>query len=156
MSASSTQEVDLVNLIEDRHHGLLDDFVFQPRCPTGAAAPWPSICRLALKVVPGTFHGEPVVEVDKTILQPRVILLPRYAIDSRRSLTLEGVETERRCRFPRPHNFYHRAPGSFRPVIKRMDSESNNLEVTAWRTFRDSGRAAEPRLQKPRNIVDAT
>ena len=24
-------EVDLVNLIEDRHHGLLDDFVFQRR-----------------------------------------------------------------------------------------------------------------------------
>ena len=24
-------EVDLINLIEDRHHGLLDDFVFQCR-----------------------------------------------------------------------------------------------------------------------------
>jgi hypothetical protein len=33
------------------------------------------------------------VEIDESILQPRLIILPPYAIDSRRSLTLESVET---------------------------------------------------------------
>jgi hypothetical protein len=34
----------------------------------------------------------PAVEIDESILQPRLIILPPYPIDSRRSLTLESVE----------------------------------------------------------------
>jgi hypothetical protein len=34
----------------------------------------------------------PAVKINKPIPQPRFILLPRYAINSRRRLTLESVE----------------------------------------------------------------
>src|ERR1039457_6301868 len=86
-------EVDLIDMIEDRHHGLLNDFVLQCR-----DAQWTSLpiglrnidSSGGLCPIPSTVH--PSVQIEKSILQPGFILLPRHAIDSRRSLTLECVK----------------------------------------------------------------
>jgi hypothetical protein len=86
-------EVDLINLIEDRHHSLLDDLVFQCR---DAQRALPSVglryidSPRGLRTVSSTVN--PAVKIGEPIPQPRFILLPPYAIDSRRSPALESVE----------------------------------------------------------------
>ena len=53
-------EVDLVYLIEDRHHGLLNNFVLQCRdAPTAVADRQPSEYRLSARVSPDTLHVAP-------------------------------------------------------------------------------------------------
>src|ERR1700739_3113087 len=82
-------EVDLVYLIEDRHHGLLDDLVLNSRDaqrtlpPVGLRyidSPW--------RVRPVRSTMNPAVKIDESILQSGFILLPRHAIYSGRGLTL--------------------------------------------------------------------
>src|SRR5260370_19219601 len=76
-------EVDLVYLIEDRHHGLLNNFVLQRRdaqrtLPTVGLRYKDSSRRFC--PIRSTVH--PAVPIDKSILQPRFILLPPYAVSS--------------------------------------------------------------------------
>src|SRR5262245_15779074 len=81
-------EVDLINLIEDRHHSLLNDFVLQC-CNTQWTLPPISLRNVdsprGLCPIRSTMH--PVVQIDKSILQSGFILLPCHAIDSGRSQT---------------------------------------------------------------------
>src|SRR5262245_11363038 len=86
-------EVDLVNLIEDRHYSLLNYFVLQSRDAQWTLPP----IRLrnvdsprGLCPIRSTVH--PVVEVDKSILQPGFILFPCHAINAGRRFWLQGVK----------------------------------------------------------------
>src|ERR1700674_1379821 len=86
-------EVDLIDLVEDRHHGLLNDFVLQRRDAQRTLPP----ISLRYKDSSGGFCSvrstvHPAVQIDKSILKPGFILLPRYAVYSRRSLTLKRVK----------------------------------------------------------------
>ena len=86
-------EVHLVNLVEDRHHGLLNNLVLQRR---DAQRTLPPVglrnidSSRGLCPIRSTVH--PAVQIDESILQSGFILLPRHAIDSRCSLALQGVE----------------------------------------------------------------
>ena len=84
-------EVDLIDLVEDRHHGLLNDFVLQRRDAQRTLPPV-SLRNIdsprGLCPIRSTVH--PAVQIDEPILQSGFILLPRHAIHSRRSLTLEA------------------------------------------------------------------
>src|SRR5215471_10849447 len=86
-------EVDLVDLIEDRHYSLLNDFVLQSR-----NAYW-TLASIRLRNVDSprglcpirsTVH--PVVQIDNPILQAGFILVPRHAIDSWCRFRLQSVE----------------------------------------------------------------
>src|SRR6266849_2415088 len=86
-------EVGLVNLGEDRHHGLVDDRVRQWRDAQGALPP------ISLRYVDSPRRLFPVrstlhstVQIVQSIFQSDFILLPPHAIDSRRGLTLQGIE----------------------------------------------------------------
>src|SRR5262245_42504511 len=87
------QEVHLIYLIENGHHGLLNDFVLQCR---NAQRTLPSIglqnidSSRGLCPIRSTMY--PTVEIDKSIFQSGFILLPRHAIHSRCSLALQGVK----------------------------------------------------------------
>src|SRR6266853_4240364 len=71
----------LINLIEDGDHGLLDDLVLQRRNPQRA---FPSVFFLYVhssrwrRSERSAVH--PAVQIGKSILQPRFILLPRNTI----------------------------------------------------------------------------
>src|ERR1019366_7414703 len=53
-------EVDLIDLIEDRHHSLLNNFVLQCSDAQRTLSPHrPSEYRLVVRVVPDTLHGAP-------------------------------------------------------------------------------------------------
>ena len=53
-------EVDLVDLVENRHHSMLNDLVLQCcDAQRDVAARQPSVYRLVLQVVPDTLHGAP-------------------------------------------------------------------------------------------------
>src|SRR5262245_29197662 len=80
-------EVDLVYLIEDRHHSLLNDFILQCR-----DAQW-TLPPISLRNVdsprglcPKRSTVHPVVQIEKPILQTGFILLPRHAIYSGRRI----------------------------------------------------------------------
>src|SRR5207245_9071894 len=86
-------EVGLVNLVEDRHHGLLDDLVLQCRDAQGALPP------IGLRYVDSSRRLCPVrstmhstVQIVQSICQSDFILLHTHAIDSRRGLTLLGLQ----------------------------------------------------------------
>src|SRR6516164_3217464 len=86
-------EVGLVNLVEDRHHSLLDDLVLQCRDAQGALPP------VGLRYVDSSRRSGPIrstmhstVQIGKSIFQSGFILLPSHTIDSGRRLTLECVE----------------------------------------------------------------
>src|SRR5260370_21286009 len=86
-------EVDLVNLVEDRHHGLLNNFVLQRRDAQRTLPPVGPRYKDSSRrfcPIPSTVH--PAVQIDKSILKPGFILLPRYAVYSGRSFTLKRVE----------------------------------------------------------------
>ncbi len=86
-------EVHLINLIEDGHHGLLNNLVLQRRDAQRTLPPVGlryidsprGLCPIRSTVNPAVQIGEP-------ILQSGLILLPRHAIHSRRSLPLQGVK----------------------------------------------------------------
>src|SRR5712664_279381 len=86
-------EVDLIYLVEDRHHGLLNDFVLQRR---DAQRTLPSVSLRnkdsSRRFCPIRSTMNPAVQIDESILQPGFILLPRYAVYAGRSLTLKRVE----------------------------------------------------------------
>src|ERR1700761_2354524 len=86
-------EVDLVYLIEDRHHSLLDDLVLQC-CDAQRTLPSVSLRYIdsPRRLCPVRSTVNPAVKIDKPILQSGLIPLPSHTIDSRRSLTLESVE----------------------------------------------------------------
>src|SRR5207244_6024393 len=86
-------EVGLVNLVEYRHHSLLDDLVLQCCDAQGALPP------IGLRYVDSsrrlcpirsTMH--PTVQISESIFQSGFILLPLHAIESWRGLTLQCVE----------------------------------------------------------------
>src|SRR5258708_6720397 len=86
-------EVDLVYLIEDRHHGLLNNFVLQRRDAQRTLPPVGLRYKDSSRrfcPIRSTVH--PAVQIDKSILKPGFILLPRYAVYSGRSFTLKRVE----------------------------------------------------------------
>src|ERR1019366_9651278 len=86
-------EVGLVNPVEDRHHSLLDDLVLHCRDAQGALSP------IGLRYVDSSRRFCPIrstmhstVQIGESIFQSSFVLLPPYAIDSRRGLTLQCVE----------------------------------------------------------------
>src|SRR5262245_45530963 len=86
-------EVDLIYLVEDRHHSLLNNFVLQSRDAQRTFTPVglrniDSSCGLC--PIRSTVHA--AVQIDKSILQSGFMLLPCHAIYSRRRLTLKCVE----------------------------------------------------------------
>src|SRR5258708_14326738 len=86
-------KVDLIDLVEDRHHRLLDDFVLQRRDAQRTLPPVSLRYKDSSRgfcPIRSTVH--PIVQIDKSILQSSFILFPPHAIDTRRSLTLECVE----------------------------------------------------------------
>src|SRR5260370_34956398 len=89
-------EVGLVNLVEDRHHGVLDDLVLQCRDAQGALPP------ITLRYVDSSRRLYPVrstmdstVQIVQSIFQSDFIPLPPQAIASRRGFTTQGVKTIR-------------------------------------------------------------
>src|SRR5262252_2896881 len=92
-SVREALEVGLVNLVEDRHHSLLNDLVLQC-CDAQRALPpiglrdIDSSCRSC--PIPSTVH--PIVKIGEPTLQPGSILLPRHTIYSRRGLPLQSVK----------------------------------------------------------------
>src|SRR5216684_1759529 len=86
-------EVDLIDLVEDRHHSLLNDLVLQ-RCDAQRTLPPVSLRNKdsPRRFCPVRSTVHPAVQIDQSILKPGFILLPRYAVYSGRSLTLKRVE----------------------------------------------------------------
>src|ERR1700688_865619 len=86
-------EVDLIYLVEDRHHSLLNYFVLQ-RCDAQRTLPPVSFRNKdsPRRFCPIRSTVHPAVQIDESILKPGFIFLPRYAVDSGRSLTLKRVE----------------------------------------------------------------
>src|SRR5262249_49994318 len=86
-------EVDLINLVEDRHHSLLNDLVLQC-CDAQRALPpiglrdIDSSCRSC--PIPSTVH--PIVKIGEPTLHAGFILLPRHSIYSGRGLPLQSVK----------------------------------------------------------------
>src|SRR5215471_4651695 len=86
-------EVGLVNLVEDRHHSLLNDLVLQC-CDAQRTLP-----PIGLRYVDPSRRSCPIrstvhtaVEIGEPILQPSFILLPRHSIYSGRGLPLQSVK----------------------------------------------------------------
>src|SRR5579872_294743 len=86
-------EVGLVNLVEDRHHSLLDELVLQCCDAQGALPP------IGLRYVDSSRRSCPIrstmdstVQIIESIFQSGFILLPPHAIHSRRGLTLQCIE----------------------------------------------------------------
>ena len=86
-------EVLFVYLIEDGHHGLLNDFVFQCR---DTQRPLLSVRLRNLDssrgLCPIRCSMNPAMQIGDPILHTSFILLPRHAIHSGRRLTLKCVE----------------------------------------------------------------
>src|SRR5260370_27805130 len=82
-------EVDLVYLIEDRHHGLLNNFVLQSSDAQRTLPPvglrYKDSSRRFCQIS-STVH--PAVQIDKSILKHSFILLTRYAVYTAHSITL--------------------------------------------------------------------
>jgi len=86
-------EVHLINLIENGHHGLLNDFVRQRRDAQRALPP------VGLRYIdssrglcPVRTTVNPAVQIGKPTLQPGLILFPSHAIHPGRSLPLQRVK----------------------------------------------------------------
>jgi hypothetical protein len=83
----------LVDLGEDRDHGLLDNLIFQRRDPQGALSP------IGLRDVnpprglrPIAPAVNPAVEIGEPSIQAGLIHLPRHAIYPRSDMSLQLVE----------------------------------------------------------------
>src|SRR5260370_4886327 len=86
-------EVDLIDLAEDRHHGLLNNFVLQSSDAQRTLPPVGLRYKDSSRrfcPIRSTVH--PAVQIDKSILKPGFILLPRYTVYSGRSFTLNHVQ----------------------------------------------------------------
>src|SRR5499425_1593986 len=87
------QKVFLVDLVEDGDHGLLDDLVFQSR-----NSQWTLPSVFFLYVHPSRRQRSirsamnSAVEIDESILQAGLILLPRHPAHTRRSFPLQRVK----------------------------------------------------------------
>src|SRR5712691_3854684 len=86
-------EVHLINLIENGHHSLLDDFVLQRRDAQRTLPP------VSLRYIdssrglcPVRTTVNPAVQIGKPTLQPDFVLFPPHAIHPGRSLSLQRVE----------------------------------------------------------------
>jgi hypothetical protein len=91
--AGIRKRVGLVNLIEDRHHSLLDDLVLQC-CDAQRALP-----PIGLRYIDSSRRLCPIrstmystVQIVESIFQSDFILLPSHAINSRQGLTLQCVK----------------------------------------------------------------
>src|SRR5215470_10970179 len=88
-----TPKVLLVNLIEDRDHGLLNNLVLQRRDPE---RPSPTIrfrnvhSSRWLRSISAAVN--PAVQIGQPTFQPGLILLPSDAVHSWRGLTLQRVK----------------------------------------------------------------
>src|SRR6266852_7277319 len=87
------QKVLFVNLIEDRHYGLLDDLVLQS-CNTQGTLPSISFRNVGslgrLRSIRPLMDS--AMQVYQLLIQVRLVLLPRHAIYSGRSVPLQRVE----------------------------------------------------------------
>src|SRR5260370_4778098 len=86
-------EVDLVYLIEDRHHGLLNNFVLQSSDAQRTLPPVGLRYKDSSRrfcPIRSTVH--PAVQIDKPIIKPGFILLPRYPVSSVLSFTINHVQ----------------------------------------------------------------
>src|SRR5205814_287701 len=87
-------EVRLVDLIEDGHHGLLNNLVLQRR---DAQRSLPSVglwnIHSPRRLCPVRATVDPVVQIGNPTLQPCLIFAPRHAIHSRSRVLLQRVET---------------------------------------------------------------
>lgn len=83
-------EVDLINLIENRHHSLLNDFVLQ-RCDAQRALPPVGLRYIdsSRRSCPIRSMVYPAVKIRKPTFQPGFILLPHHPIYSGRCLPLQ-------------------------------------------------------------------
>ncbi len=92
-SVGESQKILFVNLIQDHHHGPLDDFVFQrrdahrPLPPVGFGDVHPPG---GLRPIRAPMH--PAVQISQSLRQSGFILLPGHSIDSRRRLPFHSVE----------------------------------------------------------------
>jgi site-specific DNA recombinase len=86
-------KIRLIYLIENGHHSLLNDFVFQRRDSQRALPPIgfryvdPS---RGLSPVRSTMHA--AVQISQQTFQPRLILLPCHSVHSRRGVPLQCVK----------------------------------------------------------------
>src|ERR1700728_6414 len=91
-SIGEPQEILFVNLVEDSHHGLLNDLILQDCDAQGAL---PSIgfrdvgsLRRLRSIRPPM---DLAMKVHQLLIQVCLVLFPRHAIDSGRGLSLQGV-----------------------------------------------------------------
>src|SRR5713101_2655952 len=86
-------KVLFITLVEDADHRLLNYFVLQHRDPqrpllaVGLSNP---VSLGGLRPVRSAVN--PAVQIDESLLQPGLILLPRHPVYSRRGLPLQGVK----------------------------------------------------------------
>src|SRR5215469_928177 len=92
-SVRKALEVGLVDLVEDRHHSLLNDLVLQC-CDAQRALP-----PIGLRDVDSSRRScpirstmHPVVKIAESTLQPGFILLPCHSVHSGRGLPLQSVK----------------------------------------------------------------
>ena len=103
-----SQKVLFVNRVEDRHDGMLNDFVLQGGDAQRTLSPIRfrdvgSLGRLrAIRPL-----MQPTVETGQLDLEVRLILVPRQAIDTRRGCSLECVEAVLK---PRHRHMVEQAP----------------------------------------------
>jgi hypothetical protein len=89
-----SHEVLLVDSVQDRYHGLLDDLVLQRRYPQRTLPPvrfWYIYASRWLRALGSPMN--PFVKVWDAGLHSRLILLPCHLIHSRGSLPLQQIET---------------------------------------------------------------
>src|ERR1017187_2249955 len=84
-------EVHLINLVEDGHHSLLNNFVLQRR---DSQRTLPSIGLRNIDsprgLCPVCATVDATVQIGKPILQPRSVLLPRLSVDARCCFSLQS------------------------------------------------------------------
>src|SRR5215472_1885466 len=87
-----SEKVFLIDRVEDCDRGRLDDFVLQGRDPQRALPPvW------FLDVLPSRWLRsvcsamDPTVEIDKSLFQSSLILVPRDAVYARSVFSMQGV-----------------------------------------------------------------
>jgi pilus assembly protein CpaF len=78
------EALDMLQAMNTGHDGSLTTI--------HANSPRDALARMETMVMPDTLHDEPVREVDETILQAGLILLPRNSVRSRCGFPLQRVE----------------------------------------------------------------
>src|SRR5262245_6513818 len=92
-TVGEAQEIDLVDLVEDRHHGLLDDLVLQGR---DAQRTLPAVGLRDVspfrRLRPIGARVDPPMQVRQAIVEAVLVLLPGHAVHPRGCVPLEGKE----------------------------------------------------------------